>query len=475
MKKILFYIMLMAASISIAAANDDIFFIGTSKNESNTYSDSTPVNVGEKYALVWTTNGVDFAGFNSDGTLVDSINSKLIIMLPANKNGRLGLTMVQIAKGAFGKGTFSLSLLDTRTKNPLTGEYEFNEDDVSNVREYFVLASGYEYKEQFERMELTNIDMSNRYVANGYVEPETVVNPSTNSPVVQDGTSTNENNNICQVEDWTHQSQNTNVFNVVNVGYVELTNFVTQTIWHDATRYTDMTNYFFVTNNIVMTNVVDLTNTIVNTMNATNLIDVTRYIDVTNIIDKIVWHDVTRYFDVTNYFCITNEFATTNTVDLTNMVVNTINETNTIDVAKYVYVTNTIYDTQTNYETVYKYITITNFHDSIFGKTKRSIPTSTTGRKSTYTTLVMLNGNEVGTSTIQVGKPNLYGLVKINVKMKIGKKTYTDTMYGMIDDDGCVLAYGKELNDRLVFNGKDVEGFVQYKGTIYEIDGVFTK
>ena len=182
MKKILFYIMVMAAFILVGASNDNVFFIGSPKGELNTYSDSTLVNDGEKYALVWTTNGVEFSGFNYDGTLVDTNSSRIVAFIPA-KNGKLRLTMVQIAKGAFGSGTYSLSLLDTRVKNIHTGEYEFNDGDISNVREYFVLASGYEYKEQFERMPLTQFDSAERYVANGYVEPETLPQPV--EPIVQ--------------------------------------------------------------------------------------------------------------------------------------------------------------------------------------------------------------------------------------------------------------------------------------------------
>lgn len=524
--------MLVLPLLLMGAANDDVFFIGTLKGELNTYSDSTPVNDGEKYALVWTTNGVEFAGFNYDGTLVDTNSSRIVAFIPA-KNGRLRLTMVQIAKGAFGSGTYSLSLLDTRVKNIHTGEYEFNDGDISNVREYFVLASGYEYKDQFERMPLVQFDSVERYVSNGYVEPETIISPN---PQNGQGNSCTHTNDM-YASDGVILGTYTNEVTITNEKYVELTNFVTQTIWHDATRYTDMTNYFYVTNNIVMTNVVDLTNTIVNTMNTTNVIDVTRYVDVTNVIDKIVWHDinryfdstnyfsvtnfvvltnsvdltnmvvdivnstnvinvtryvdvtniidqtvwhdVTRYFDVTNYFCITNEFVMTNSVDLTNMVVNTINETNAIDVTKYVYITNTVYDTKYVVneveKPVYKYITITNYYDGIFGKSKKPIQTAITGKKSSYVSLVIYRNSEVGTATIQVGKPNAYGLVKVSVKMKIGKKTYTDTLYGMIDNEGCVIAYGKDKNDKLIFNGKNLEGTVEYKGIIYDIDGMFNQ
>lgn len=203
----------------------------------------------------------------------------------------------------------------------------------------------------------------------------------------------------------------------------------------------------------VYTNEVTITNVITDTK--------TEYRTITNAIDRITYRDVVRYVDVTNLVVMTNSF------DVTNTIVNTINVTNTVDETQYI--------VKVVEKPVYSYVTITNYFDGIFGDVKEAIPTFKTNKKTAYIGLVLNNNVEVGTATIQIGKPNSYGLVKVSVKMKIGKKTYSDTLYGIIDDEGCVLAYGKDKNDRLIFNGKNLEGTVEYKGIVYEIDGIFNK
>lgn len=157
---------------SHAAVDDSVFIIGTPSGETNTYSDNTPVNDGEKFALVWTANGYEFAGFNCDGTLVDPDNSRVMVYIPA-KNGRLCLSIVQISKDMkIDNGTFGIYLLDTRVKNRYTGRYEFKENS-KEIREYTVLADNYRYEKQFDRMPL---EIGNRvYAANGYVDPVTEI------------------------------------------------------------------------------------------------------------------------------------------------------------------------------------------------------------------------------------------------------------------------------------------------------------
>lgn len=164
-----------------SSIKDVVFMVGTNKGEFDTYSDGTPVNDGEKYALVWTTNNVEFAGFNCDGTLVDSINSKVIAYIPA-KNNHLKKTLVQISSNFHNSdGTYSMHLLDTRVKNIHTGEYDFIDNDqiVTNIREYVTMTIGFKYNDenQFKPMPMLSPLDTGMMVANGYVEPEVLPPP----------------------------------------------------------------------------------------------------------------------------------------------------------------------------------------------------------------------------------------------------------------------------------------------------------
>lgn len=180
MKKFVTMMLIAVASMAFAGSTSDtVFMVGTNKGEFDTYSDGTPVNDGEKYALVWTTNNVEFAGFNCDGTLVDSINSKVIVYIPA-KNNHLKKTLVQISSNFHNpNGTYSMHLLDTRVKNIHTGEYDFIDNDqvVTNIREYVTMAIDYKYKTQFEHMPMLSPLDTGMMVANGYVEPEVLPPP----------------------------------------------------------------------------------------------------------------------------------------------------------------------------------------------------------------------------------------------------------------------------------------------------------
>lgn len=464
-----------------------------------TYSDGAEVPAGEKYAVVWTKNGSGFSGFNVDGTVAGE-DSKLIITLSGRKS-KLQPVLMQISRefwNSHSNGVYSLYLLDTRLTDASTRNRDVirTDSDDLHVFSYSKIASI-----PAESGTTSDIRKAERCGDSVYTLTRDYTDVFVERPAGESSGVFVPSAEILGVY--------TNEVTVMVEKHIELTNFVTSTIWHDAIRYTDVTNYF------VSTNVVDVTNTVVNTVNATNTTELTRYIDVTNLIDRIVWHDAVRYIDVTNYVVETNVVdvvnivGATNIVDLTNIVVNTVNITNLIDqivwhdmfryvdvlttntIVNAVDVTNTVYDTicvyltNTVYDTkyvvkeiekpVYRYVTLTNYYDGVFGSSKKAIPTAVSRKKSTYTCLVIDGRSEAGTATIQIGKPNSYGLSKISVKMKIGKKTITDTLYGIIDDEGCVFAYGKDKNDRLVFNGKDVEGFVEYKGKMYEIDGVFTK
>lgn len=81
------------------------------------YADGALVRDGESYALVYTRQG-EFAGFMADGSLVDAVNSEVVLVLAKAKGGRcpetlcvLGEDFVKARQG----GVWELVLLDTRT------------------------------------------------------------------------------------------------------------------------------------------------------------------------------------------------------------------------------------------------------------------------------------------------------------------------------------------------------------------------
>ena len=158
--KVIFALMLAMAGFQAMAAIDDAVFL---------IKDAPAIVQSEQteYALVWTTNDVEFAGFNADGSLVEPEKSKVMVKIPGSK---LKTTLVQMPKGM--GGSFSLHQLN----------YE-NEQ----VKEYATLASGYEYKEQFEKMPM--LDSIQITQTKDYKEPEPIVvaevEPPKPGPVVE--------------------------------------------------------------------------------------------------------------------------------------------------------------------------------------------------------------------------------------------------------------------------------------------------
>jgi len=395
MKNIIIMLLTGFMVFPVFSSINDMVFLVSSKGP-DTYQDMSPILDNEKYAIVWTANNKEFEGFNSDGSLIGT-NSTWIAAVPA-RNGRLPKILLQINESIYNpNGTYSLHLLDTRVKNSRTGKRELIETEtgVTNICSYSTLASGFKAV-KFDRM--TGVPSGIYVAANGYVDP-IVENPIDDGPIVP----ALYNPNLKYANDGVTLGTYTNEVTVISENYVEITNTITKTMWHDEIRYNDVTNYFAVTNFVVITNVVDVTNTIVKTIYETK------------------------------------------------------------------------YEVKIVEKPVYTYLTITNRYDDVFGDVKESIPTAISKKKSSYTSLVIDSDIEVGTATIQLNKPNAYCLTRVVFKMKIGKKTISDILYGIIDDDGCLFAYGKDKNDRLIFNGKNLEGTIEYKGTVYEIDGMFNK
>lgn len=101
-----------------AAVPEDAAVVGFSTTGPDRYADGTTVLDGESYALVWTREGVPFAGFNVDGSVVDAANAALLYAGPLAKGGRCEPLKVVVdpllLKGYLANGALSLHLLDTR-------------------------------------------------------------------------------------------------------------------------------------------------------------------------------------------------------------------------------------------------------------------------------------------------------------------------------------------------------------------------
>lgn len=111
-----FFSVLTLAGVAFGAANDTVISFSTPGIDS--YADGSRVLPGESYALVWTAKGSTFGGLSADCQPI-SENDKLVMVAPLAKRGRCPVTVVEIdANDAkqYENGTFSLYLLDTRTK-----------------------------------------------------------------------------------------------------------------------------------------------------------------------------------------------------------------------------------------------------------------------------------------------------------------------------------------------------------------------
>ena len=108
MKKIALFCAAAAMAASVFAGDGYKFKFSSS---GDTYADGKPVLAGEIYALVWTKTG-EFAGFNADGSLKDSVNNAVMATAPAENGGCP--TTVFIASEEKAGGYYAMVLLDTR-------------------------------------------------------------------------------------------------------------------------------------------------------------------------------------------------------------------------------------------------------------------------------------------------------------------------------------------------------------------------
>ena len=111
MKKLIACFAGLAGIAAFADASNPLIYFSTQGPD--TYSDGTTVLDGERYALVWSEDGV-FEGLDVSCNPVDA-NDKVFAVLPRAKGGRCPRTVFQIdSKVAPAGGEYAVYLLDTR-------------------------------------------------------------------------------------------------------------------------------------------------------------------------------------------------------------------------------------------------------------------------------------------------------------------------------------------------------------------------
>ena len=104
----------LAAAAALAGMNNVVISFSTPGTD--TYSDGMAVRDGERYALVWTPSGSEFAGINSDGKAAG--DSKVVISAPIASGGRCPPVLFEVdgdyVSANYPNGTWSVVLLDTR-------------------------------------------------------------------------------------------------------------------------------------------------------------------------------------------------------------------------------------------------------------------------------------------------------------------------------------------------------------------------
>lgn len=116
MNKIVFLFSMAVAAAAFGAADDMLISFSTPGIDK--YADGSRVKTGESYALIWTAKGATFGGLTAKCEPVADTD-KIVMVAPLAKRGRCPLTVVEIAaeeSKQYADGTFSLYLLDTRTK-----------------------------------------------------------------------------------------------------------------------------------------------------------------------------------------------------------------------------------------------------------------------------------------------------------------------------------------------------------------------
>ena len=124
MKKTISILTLLVLGISAMGAEAELsqLTLSISTQGPDYYADNTAVQVGEKYLLVYVGKEKTFAGLNSDGTLVDTTDNKIVTEAVAVKGAKCGFKAIQYPPTLYpAGGTFIIVLLDTRDAGGAVG------------------------------------------------------------------------------------------------------------------------------------------------------------------------------------------------------------------------------------------------------------------------------------------------------------------------------------------------------------------
>lgn len=119
MRKLLLFMGMFVASASFADVSGDMMVAYTASKD-DTYANSTqPIKGLAWYALVWTKPGCVFAGFKSDGTLINTLQDDLFAAVMLDRGETC---LFEIAKTEFDQRkkegwSMAVYLLDTRDSN----------------------------------------------------------------------------------------------------------------------------------------------------------------------------------------------------------------------------------------------------------------------------------------------------------------------------------------------------------------------
>jgi len=124
MKKSISILTLLVLGISAMGAEAELsqLTLSISTQGPDYYADNTAVQVGEKYLLVYVSDGATFAGLNSDGTLIDTVGNKIVTDAVAAEGAKCGFKAIQYPPAMYpASGTFIIVLLDTRDAEGAVG------------------------------------------------------------------------------------------------------------------------------------------------------------------------------------------------------------------------------------------------------------------------------------------------------------------------------------------------------------------
>jgi len=110
---------LLVLAAALAAVGGDLPY-GYRSRGIDRYASGEPVCDGECYALIWVRNGFDFAGYNRNGVLVDTVNNIQVFVRAQAENGRCPPTNFLVDEAfvaAHADGSYSVVVLDTRAAN----------------------------------------------------------------------------------------------------------------------------------------------------------------------------------------------------------------------------------------------------------------------------------------------------------------------------------------------------------------------